>query len=191
MATQDSNITSTDDQILKLLSAADSSDYQRGFSLLVKTYQERLYWHARGMVGLHEDADEVLQNTFIKVYKGIAKFQGNSKLYTWLYRIATNEALTFLEKRKRQQTATLDDTENGLANTIKADSYVDSENLDALLRLAIQALPEKQRQVFLLRYYDEMPYEQISDITDTSVGGLKASYHHAAKKIEAFIKERI
>jgi RNA polymerase sigma factor (sigma-70 family) len=174
---------------LSLLSSEES--YQRGFSLLVKTYQERLYWHVRGMVGVHEDADEVLQNTFIKVYKGIANFQGNSKLYTWLYRIATNEALTFLEKRKRQQTITLDDTENGLANTIKADSYIDPENLDALLRLAIQALPDKQRQVFLLRYYEEMPYDQISEITETSVGGLKASYHHAAKKIEAFIKNNM
>lgn len=187
MAAQEPNIEQTDTLILSLLTSANT--YQRGFSLLVKTYQQRLYWHIRGMVGTHEDADEVMQNTFVKVYKGIANFQGNAKLFTWLYRIATNESLTFIESRKKHQTATLDDTTNGLANSITADAYVDSEKLDTLLRLAIQALPERQRQVFLLRYYDEMTYEQISEITETSVGGLKASYHHAAKKIEAFIKE--
>lgn len=190
MATeQNSNQNELDQSILDLLAETDT--YQKGFSLLVKSYQERLYWHIRGMVNLHEDSDEVLQNTFIKVYKGIANFKGQSKLYTWLYRIATNEAITYLKKMKKHRSADLDDQESGLANSIKADSYVDSEQIDRLLQAAIQALPDKQRQVFLLRYYDEMPYQEISEILETSVGGLKASYHHAAKKVEGFIKERM
>jgi RNA polymerase sigma factor (sigma-70 family) len=178
-----------DQEILDLLSITET--YQKGFSLLVKSYQERLYWHIRGMLNTHEDSDEVLQNTFIKVYKGIANFKGQSKLYTWLYRIASNEAISYIKKMKKHQAITLDDPENGMSNSIKADSYVDSENIDRLLQAAIQDLPEKQRQVFLLRYYDEMPYQEISEILETSVGGLKASYHHAAKKIESFIKERM
>ena len=134
----------------------------------------------------------MLQHTFIKVYKGIKNFKGNSKLYTWLYRIATNESITYAKKhQKHKANAALDDTESGLANSIKADSYVDSEAINQLLKAAIQSLPEKQRQVFLLRYYDELSYQEMSEILETSVGGLKASYHHAAKKIEAFIKERM
>ena len=163
--------------------------FQRGFALLVNTYRERLYWHIRGMLGQHDDADDVLQKTFIKVFKGFGGFQGNSKLYTWLYRIATNESLTHIEKTKKQQTAALDDSENGFANSVKAESYMDSEQLDLLLQKAIADLPEKQRQVFLMRYYDELSYQDISEITGTSVGGLKASYHIAAKKIEEYIKQ--
>ena len=189
MATQQQNYSNNDAQILQLL--ANEVSYQKGFSLLVKSYQERLYWHIRGMVGTHEDADEVLQNTFIKVYKGISRFKGNSKLYTWLYRIATNESITYLNKYKKQLAISIDDVETGVANSIKAESYVDGEAINILLQKAIKALPDKQRQVFLLRYYDEMPYGEISEILDTSIGGLKASYHHAAKKVEAFIKARM
>ena len=187
-AQQTSNADETEQLVLKLLASEQS--FQRGFSLLVQTYQERLYWHIRGMVGQHDDADEVLQNTFVKVFRGFSNFQGNSKLYTWLYRIATNESLTYLEKMKKQRTDEIDDSENGVANSIVADEYVDGEQLDKLLKLAIAALPEKQRQVFLLRYYEELSYQEISDMLGTSVGGLKASYHHAAKKIEEFILNR-
>ncbi len=188
-AEQYSNQNELDRRILSLLDAPES--YQKGFSLLVKSYQERLYWHIRGMVYSHEDSDEVLQNTFVKVYKGIAKFKRESKLYTWLYRIATNEAITYLNKMKKHRSADFDDPETGISNSIKADSYVDGEQIDRLLQAAIQDLPEKQRQVFLLRYYDEMSYKEMSEILETSVGGLKASYHHAAKKIESFIKARM
>ena len=184
---QFSNPEETEKRILMLLSSEEG--FQRGFALLVNTYRERLYWHIRGMLGQHDDADDVLQKTFIKVFKGFSGFQGNSKLYTWLYRIATNESLTHIEKTKKQQTAALDDSENGFANSVKAESYMDSEQLDLLLQKAIADLPEKQRQVFLMRYYDELSYQDISEITGTSVGGLKASYHIAAKKIEEYIKQ--
>lgn len=175
----------TEHKILTLLSSTDG--YERGFSLLVKTYQERLYWHIRGMVGQHDDSDEVLQKTFIKVFKGIAGFQGNSKLYTWLYRIATNESLTFLSNRQKNRLEAIDDSENAEVQRLSADAYVDSSETDKLLADAIAALPDKQKQVFLLRYYDELSYQDISEICGTSVGALKASYHHAAQKIENYI----
>lgn len=176
-------------EILQLLQ--EERTFERGFSLLLKTYQERLYWHIRQMVNLHDYADEVLQNTFIKIYKGIKNFKGNSKLYTWLYRIATNEAITFMKKIKKQQTASLDYEENGLYNTLEADSQVNGEEIQTILQEAIATLPEKQRIVFNLRYFEESSYKDISELLETSVGGLKASYHHAAKKIESYIKNRI
>jgi RNA polymerase sigma factor (sigma-70 family) len=174
-------------QILTLLANAGSFD--RGFSLLVQTYQERLYWHIRGMLGQHDDADEVLQNTFIKVFKGFKNFQGNSKFYTWLYRIASNETITHLNKLKKIKTDTIEDNQAFFSNQ-HAEENIDSEHLQKLLEKAILMLPEKQRQIFLLRYYDEMPYQEIAEITGTSVGALKASYHIAAKKIETYILER-
>jgi len=178
----------TENKILNLLSTKDG--YERGFSLLVKTYQERLYWHIRGMLGQHDDADEVLQKTFIKVFKGIAGFQRNSKLYTWLYRIASNESLSFLAKKQKIRLESLDDNEGSDAHKLSADVYIDNSETDKLLGEAIALLPDKQRQVFLLRYYDEMSYQDISEISGTSVGALKASYHHAAKKIEYYILNR-
>ena len=178
----------TENKILNLLSTKDG--YERGFSLLVKTYQERLYWHIRGMLGQHDDADEVLQKTFIKVFKGIAGFQRNSKLYTWLYRIASNESLSFLAKKQINRLESLDDNEGSDAHKLSADVYIDNSETDKLLGEAIVLLPDKQRQVFLLRYYDEMSYQDISEISGTSVGALKASYHHAAKKIEYYILNR-
>jgi len=174
-------------QIFTLL--ATEATFDRGFSLLVLTYQERLYWHVRGMVGQHDDTDEVLQNTFIKVFKGIKNFQGNSKLYTWLYKIASNESITHLNKIKKIRTDSIEDNIIVYSNQF-ADESPDSELLQKLLEKAILALPEKQRQIFLLRYYDEMPYQEIAEITGTSVGGLKATYHIAAKKIETYILER-
>ena len=157
------------------------------FGQLVDAYQERLYWHIRRMVVVHEDADDVLQNVFIKVWKGLEGFRGESQLSTWLYKIATNETYTFLENRKKRMSNSLDDVENDLANRIKADERFDANKIEWMLELAIQTLPNKQKTVFMLRYYDEMPYEEMSKVLNTSVGALKASYHHAAKKIEEIL----
>ena len=143
------------------------------------------------MVVEHEDANDVLQNMFIKVWNGLDNFREDSQLYTWMYRIATNECLTFLEQQKKRSSISLSDVEDGLANKIKAEENFDANKLEWQLQLAIQELPEKQRLVFNLRYYDEMPYEDMSKILETSEGALKASYHHAAKKIEDFIKNRL
>lgn len=161
------------------------STFERGFRLLMAQYRERLYWHIRRMVLIHDDADDILQNTFIKVYKGILQFEGKSKLYTWLYRIATNEALTYLQSQARHASTSLDDTENLLSNRLKADEWFDGDAVQVRLQIAIGELPDKQKLVFNLRYYDEMPYEEMSQQLNTSVGALKASFHHAVKKIEA------
>ena len=161
---------------------------EKAFTDIVKKYQEKLYWHIRRMVIEHEDANDVLQNVFIKVWKALPNFREDSQLYTWLYKIATNECLTFLEQKKRKGAVSLDEVESGLSNKIKADEGFNAEKLEWRLQLAIQQLPEKQRLVFNLRYYDEMPYEEMSKVLGTSEGALKASYHHAAKKIEEFIK---
>ena len=160
---------------------------ESAFTAILKKYQEKLYWHIRRMVVDHDDANDVLQNVFIKVWKGLENFREDSQLYTWLYRIATNESLTFLEQQKKISSTSLSDVENGLANKLKADTNFDANRLEWKLQLAIQQLPEKQRVVFNLRYYDEMPYEEMSRVLETSEGALKASYHHAAKKIEEFI----
>ncbi len=173
----------TDEQIMELLRSEQT--FERGFRLLMAQYRERLYWHIRRMVQIHDDADDVLQNTFIKVYRGILQFEGKSKLYTWLYRIATNEALTHLQSQARHASSSLDDTDNLLSNRLKADEWFDGDAVQAKLIVAIAELPDKQKQVFNLRYYDEMPYEEMSQLLNTSVGALKASFHHATKKIEA------
>lgn len=160
---------------------------QQGFRLLLEQYQERLYWHIRRMVVEHEDANDVLQNCLLKVFRNISKFKQQAKLYTWLYRIATNEAITFLNKKKRLATTSLDSEEGVYIEQIKADSFFDGDAAQQKLQRAIQKLPEKQKLVFNMRYYDEMPYLDISEILETSVGALKASYHHAVKKIEVLI----
>jgi RNA polymerase sigma factor (sigma-70 family) len=161
---------------------------EKAYTSIIKKYQERLYWHIRRMVVDHDDANDVLQNVFIRVWNGLANFREDAQLYTWLYRIATNESLTFLENQKKRSAVSLSDVETGLSNKIKADQNFDANRLEWKLQLAIQQLPEKQRLVFNLRYYDEMPYEQMSRVLNTSEGALKASYHHAAKKIEEYIK---
>ncbi len=180
--------TNSDEKILELLGAAHT--YERGFRMLMAEYKERLYWHVRRIVLVHSDADDVLQNTFIKVYKGIAQFEGKSKLYTWLYRIATNEAISFLQSKQRQASASLDDSANLISMRLTADVWFEADDIQLKLQKAIAQLPEKQKLVFNLRYYDEMPYEEMANLLDTSVGALKASYHHAAKKIEAAFKEQ-
>lgn len=161
---------------------------EKAFTAIIKKYQEKLYWHVRRMVVEHEDANDVLQNVFIKVWNALENFREDSQLYTWLYRIATNECLTFIDQQKRKSAISLDESESGFANKIVADKNFDANKLEWKLQLAIQRLPEKQRLVFNLRYYDEMPYEEMSRILETSEGALKASYHHAAKKIEDYIR---
>jgi RNA polymerase sigma factor (sigma-70 family) len=175
-----------DDHTL-LLQFKDPATRERGYTAIIKKYQEKLYWHVRRMVVQHEDANDVLQNVFIKVWNGLDNFREDSQLYTWLYRIATNESLTFLDQQKRKAAVSLDNEESGLENKVRADQNFDAAKLEWKLQLAIQRLPEKQRLVFNLRYYDEMPYEQMSKVLETSEGALKASYHHAAKKVEEFI----
>lgn len=174
-----------DQELLELFKYPDTKE--RAFTGIIKKYQEKLYWHIRRIVITHEDADDVLQNMFIKVWKGLENFREDSQLYTWLYRIATNESLTFLAKEKKRHSVSLSDDENGLSNKLKSDSHFDANKLEWKLQLAIQSLPEKQRVVFNLRYYDEMPYGEMSRVLETSEGALKASYHHAAKKVENFI----
>jgi RNA polymerase sigma-70 factor (ECF subfamily) len=142
------------------------------------------------MVVSHDDANDVLQNVFIRVWNGLENFRETSQLYTWLYRIATNECLTFLEQQKKKSSISFDDVESDLSNRVMADKHFDANKLEWKLQLAIQQLPEKQRVVFSLRYYDEMPYEEMSKVLDTSEGALKASYHHAVKKVEDYILNR-
>ena len=165
----------------------DPTTKEAGYTRVIKKYQEKLYWHVRRMVVDHEDANDVLQNMFIKVWNGLENFREDSQLYTWLYRIATNECLSFLEQQKKRSSVSLSDVESGLSNRLQADKHFDANKLEWKLQVAIQQLPEKQRVVFNLRYYDEMPYEKMSKVLETSEGALKASYHHAVKKIEDFI----
>jgi len=179
------NQPSDDREMLDLFRVMESKE--RGFTLIIKKYQEKLYWHIRRMVISHDDADDVLQNVFIKVWKGLDKFREDSQLYTWLYRIATNESLSFIEQQKKRLALSLSDTDNGLSNKLKAERNFDGNKIEWRLQLAMQQLPEKQRIVFNLRYYDEMPYHKMSEILETSEGALKASYHHAVKKIEQFM----
>jgi RNA polymerase sigma-70 factor (ECF subfamily) len=181
-------VTTTDTELL--MQFREAATKEKAFTSIIKKYQEKLYWHIRRMVVEHEDANDVLQNVFIRVWNGLQNFREDAQLYTWLYRIATNECLTFLEQQKKKSTVSLGDVENGLSNKIKADSNFDANKLEWKLQLAIQQLPEKQRAVFTLRYYDEMPYEEMSRVLETSEGALKASYHHAVKKIEDYILNR-
>ena len=179
-------VTQEDKELLAIYRQPDTKE--KGFTLIIRKYQERLYWHIRRLVVDHEDANDVLQNMFIKVWKSLDNFREDAQLYTWLYKIATNEALSYLEQQKRKSSVSLSDVETGLSNKLQADSQFDGNKLEWKLQKAILALPEKQRVVFSLRYYDEMPYEQMSKVLDTSAGALKASYHHAVKKIEEFMK---
>lgn len=160
---------------------------ETAYTNLVKKYQEKLYWHIRRMVVLHDDANDVLQNTFIKVWNGLGNFREDSQLFTWLYRIATNESLSFLAQQKRKYSQSFEEITEMYSNRVKSDPYFDANKLEWKLQLAIQQLPEKQRLVFSLRYYDEMSYQEMSSVLGTSEGALKASYHHATKKIEDFI----
>ncbi|WP_082886605.1 RNA polymerase sigma factor [Flavisolibacter tropicus] len=180
-------LTGLDDAEL-LIRFREPTTKEAAYTAIIKKYQERLYWHIRRLVVDHDDANDVLQNVFIRVWRGLENFKEESQLYTWLYRIATNESLTFLDNAKKRGAISLSDVESGLENKVKADQSFDANKLEWKLQLAIQQLPEKQRLVFTLRYYDEMPYEEMSKVLETSEGALKASYHHAVKKIEEYIK---
>ena len=169
----------------------DEAQRKRAFEWIVRANKEQIYFHVRRMVLSHEDADDITQNTFVKAWKALGSFRGDSKMSTWLFRIATNESITFLNKKKRIHGVSIDDVENQLPSALLDDVLFNGEEIEAHLQTAIAKLPEKQKAVFLLRYYDEMPYQEISDITGTSVGGLKASYHHAVAKIEQHIKSCI
>lgn len=175
-----------DQQILDALKV--SSSREAAFRQLVSFYKERLYWHIRKIVLNHDDTDDVLQNTFIKIWNGIDTFRGDSSLFTWLYRIATNESITFLNQKKRKLTSSLTDETEFLVNNLESDPYFDGNHWQMILQKAIAQLPEKQRIVFNMKYYDDIKYEDMSEILETSVGALKASYHHAVKKVEEFVK---
>ena len=167
----------------------DPSTCREAFGDLIKTYSEPLYRQIRRTVQSHEDTDDILQNTFLKAWQNIENFRGDAKLSTWLYKIAINESLSFLEKERKRRGLSLDDEESGMISLIQADTNIDGDRLAQRLREAIATLPEKQRLVFNMRYYDDMKYEQMSEIMGTSVGALKASYHLAVKKIEQFFED--
>ncbi|MHA7830741.1 MAG: RNA polymerase sigma factor [Flagellimonas sp.] len=161
----------------------------RAFVVLVDTYKERLYWHIRRIVLNHDDTDDVLQNTFIKVFKNIDNFKGDSKLYSWMYRIATNESLTFLKQKSRKMGVSDQELKERMVENLQADVYFEGDEIQLKLQKALATLPDKQKLVFTMKYFQEMKYKDISETLDTSVGALKTSYHLAVKKIEVYLKE--
>ena len=171
-----------DKELLVKIRNPETQSY--GFNLLVREYQKRIYWHVRKMVIDHDDADDITQEVFIRIHKSIANFREDAQLYTWIYRIATNECLTFLQRKKRRFFLPIGDLEGELTAKLTSSTEISGDEVQLKLQKALLKLPDKQRLVFNMRYYDDMPYEQIATITDTSVGALKASYHHAVKKIE-------
>jgi RNA polymerase sigma-70 factor (ECF subfamily) len=176
-----------EEETLKQLRSADPNLQRKAFEMIVSHYSEKLYRQIRKLVISHDDTNDLLQNTFLKAWMNLDHFRGDAKLATWLYRIAFNESITFLNKQHAQNSISIDDQEAFLVEKLESDEYFDGDALQLKLQKAIISLPEKQRAVFNLRYYDEMPYEEMSKIMGTSVGALKASYHHAAKKIEEFL----
>ena len=160
---------------------------EQGFRKLISLYKERLYWHIRKMVISHDDADDVLQNTFIKVFKNIGNFKGESKLYSWMYRIATNEAITHINKNAKHQNSSSQEMQQKAVNNLQSDVYFEGETIQLKLQQAIASLPHKQQLVFNMKYFDDIKYKEMSEILETSEGALKASYHIAVKKIEAFL----
>jgi len=177
----------SDKELMNLYRDGGNPNY--AFNLIVQKYKERLYWHIRKIVILHDDADDVMQNTFIKVWKGLSDFREESQLYTWLYRIATNEALTHLKQKRTKFFIPMIDIEKTLSEAIDTDSWFSGDDLQKKLQKAILTLPEKQRIVFNLKYFEEMKYDEMAEVLGTSVGALKASYHIAVKKIEKYIGE--
>ena len=162
---------------------------EKAFRILIKEYKERLYWHIRKIVISHNDTDDVLQNTFIKVFKGIDNFKQDSKLYSWMYRIATNESITFINKRARERNIDITEMKQKLVSNLQSDKWFSGNDIELILQEAVATLPEKQQLVFNMKYFDHMKYQEISEILGTTVGGLKASYFHAVKKIENYIKK--
>ncbi|WP_353779499.1 sigma-70 family RNA polymerase sigma factor [Winogradskyella sp. 3972H.M.0a.05] len=172
------------DLVIRLQKAATK---ENAFRELMKLYKERLYWHIRKIVINHDDADDVLQNTFIKVYRSIDKFKGESKLFSWMYRIATNESITHLNKNAKRMQISSAEIQQHAVNSLKADVYFEGDAIQHKLQQAIATLPQKQQLVFNMKYFDDLKYSEISQVLETSEGALKASYHIAVKKIEAFL----
>ena len=164
---------------------------REAFECIVKEYSEQLYWQIRRLVFSHDDANDILQNTFIKAWINIDYFRGDAKMSTWLYRIALNECLTFLNKQRAANQLSIDEADKELLNKLESDTYFDGDDTQKIFLQAIHTLPEKQQIVFNLKYFKEMKYEEISEIVGTSIGALKASYHHAVKKIEAFLEKHL
>lgn len=176
-------MTDKDKNLISDLKKEDKKE--KAFQLLVNAYQQRLYWHIRKIVVSHDDTDDLLQNVFIKVWNNVSSFREDSSLFTWLFRIATNESLSFLQQKKRRNVTSIDSVPDYLVERFENDGHFEGEDLQKKLQLAVLKLPDKQRLVFNMKYYDEMKYEEMAAILNTSVGALKASYHHAVKKIEA------
>jgi RNA polymerase sigma-70 factor (ECF subfamily) len=176
-----------DKELLSKIRNPETRNY--GFNMLVRTYQQRVYYHIRKMVIDHDDADDLTQEVFIKIHRHIETFREDSQLFTWIYRIATNECLSFLQKKKRRFFLPIGDVTGELVSKIDQAGHLSGDDIQKKLQKAIIKLPEKQRLVFNMKYYDDLSYEQIAEITNTSVGALKASYHHAVKKIEEFLAE--
>ena len=177
----------TDEEIIEKIQDEKTVNY--GFNLLMDKYQEKVYWVIRRMVIEHDSADDIAQETFVKVWKNIESFKGDSKLYTWIYRIATNEALNHLRKKKRRFFLPIGDVEHELSSSLDTDIYYSGDQIQLKLQKALLKLPEKQRLVFNMKYFEEMKFKDIAEVMDVSVGSLKAQYHHAVKKIEKFIQE--
>lgn len=176
-------------ELIEKIRNPESRNY--GFNLLVREYQEKIYWHVRQMVIDHDDANDVVQEVFVKVWKNLERFRGDSKLYTWVYRISTNECLNFLGKKRRKYMVSWGTAEKELSNKIDDSAYIEGDEVQRKLQKALLKLPDKQRLVFNMKYFEEMKYEEICEITGTSVGALKASYHHAVKKIEQSLKDEL
>jgi RNA polymerase sigma-70 factor (ECF subfamily) len=172
------------DFIQKLLNPKTQNE---AFQMLLSQYQRPLYQHIRNIVLNHDDADDVLQNTFIKVFQHLKGFKGDSKLFSWMYRIATNEAITFINQKAKRNGTTSEALQSKIVENLKSDSFFDGTEIQIKLQKAIATLPEKQQLVFKMKYFEEMKYEDMSEILGTSVGALKASYHHAVKKIENYV----
>lgn len=178
------------DEITLVEQLQDVQTKEQAFRVLITEYKERLYWHIRKIVISHDDADDVLQNTFIKVFRGIDNFKQDSKLYSWMYRIATNESITFINKRAKERNVDISEINQGLVTSLQSDEWFSGDEIQQILQQAVATLPTKQQLVFNMKYFDNLKYDQISEILETSVGGLKASYFHAVKKIEQYIKTR-
>ncbi|GAB7257600.1 RNA polymerase sigma factor [Polaribacter sp. OB-PA-B3] len=178
------------DEIVLIEQLKNVATREAAFRELIKLYKERLYWHIRKIVVSHDDADDVLQNTFIKVYKNIDKFNQESKLFSWMYRIATNESITFINKRAKDRNVDISEMHEQLASSLESDVYFSGDEIQIILQKAIATLPQKQQLVFNMKYFDEIKYNEMSEILETSVGALKSSYFHAVKKIESYIKNQ-
>lgn len=187
LSKQMSNLPAENEELVQRL--RNPKTCREAFGEVIKTYTEPLYWQIRRMVQSHDDANDLLQNTFMKAWSSLENFRGDARLSTWLYKIAINESLSFLERERKRLSVSLDEPDASMVNTIAADTYFDGDELQQRLRVAVASLPEKQQLVFNMKYFDDLKYEDISNILSTSVGALKASYHLAVKKIEQILSE--